>query len=55
MPKFSKIVYLRWEETGRGEEPFLVASTTPDGEDGEKVAVYSLDCIKTRKITEELV
>lgn len=55
MPKFPKTVYVRWESPGPGEEPFLLASEIPDGEDGEKVALYSLDCVKTRKITESLV
>jgi len=55
MPKFHKTIYVRWEEAGRGEEPFMTAATTPDGEDGEKVGIYTLTEIKTCKIVESLV
>lgn len=55
MPKFPKVIYVRWEEPGRDEDPFMTAATTADGEDGEKVAIYELKQIKTKKIVESLI
>ena len=55
MPKFPKLIYVRWEETGGDEEPFMCAATTPEAEDGEKVAIYTLKEIKTKKVVESLV
>lgn len=51
---FPKVVYVRIEKDSRGEEEYMVASETADGENGERVGVYTLKEIKKRKIVESL-
>lgn len=52
--KFPKKIYIRREKDLQGSD-FILASDTPDGEDGEKVGVYELVEVKKRRITETLV
>lgn len=52
--KLPKTVYVRIEKENSGYE-YLVATESPDGENGERVGVYQLKEIKTRKIQESLV
>jgi len=54
MPKFPKTVYVKWEPSDN-EPPYLSASERPDGEDGEKVGIYILKEIKTRRVVKTLV
>ena len=53
MPKFPKLIYVKWEPC-TCEPPYLAASKTPDGEDGEKIAIYVLKEIKTQRVVESL-
>ncbi len=51
---FPRLIYVKWELC-HNEDPYLVASKTPDGEDGDKVAIYVLKEVKTRRVVESLV
>jgi len=53
MPKFPKQIYVRWEPCA-DDSPYMVASKSPDGEDGEKVAIYTLKEVKTQRVRESL-
>ena len=53
MPKFPKMIYVRWEPC-HNDLPYLAASQVPDGEAGEKVGVYVLKEIKTKRVVESL-
>lgn len=56
MPKFPKMIYVRWEEARAGEEPFLTAGTDiEESENNEKVAIYQLVEVKVKRVTHELV
>ena len=52
--KFPKTLYVRIESDPGGES-YFIATVEPDGEHGDKVGVYQLVTMKTRKITEELI
>lgn len=54
MPKFPKTLYVKWEPCANSPR-YLDASKTPDGEDGESVAIYILKEIKTKRVVETLV
>ncbi len=54
MKKFPGTIYVVWD--GELEEEYLVANEDPVGiGDGEKVGVYELQEVKTKKVTDELV
>lgn len=53
MPNFPKIIYVRWEPSAN-EDPYLLGFKSPDGEDGEKVAIYVLKEVKTQRVRESL-
>lgn len=53
--KFNKTIYVRIEKETNSEEEYLVATTSPDGGNGEKVGIYELKEVKVMKITEQLV
>ncbi len=46
-----KQIYVKWD----GDPQYLDASDTPHGEDGDKIGIYQLVEVKTKKITQELV
>lgn len=50
--KFPKEIYVRIEKDGG--EMLMVASESPEGEDGEAVGVYRLQEVKKLHITSEL-
>lgn len=52
--KLPKTLYVRIEKDTDGSDLFF-PTKTPDGYDGEKVGVYRLVEVKTRKIVESLV
>lgn len=55
MPKFPKVLYAYWDEPENGE-PILLAAVDSDGlTDGEKVGVYELKDVKTKRVVESLV
>ena len=52
--KFPVVVYARWEGA-TAEEPFLIVDyPEAGGVDGEKVAIYELREVKTKKVYESL-
>ena len=53
MPKFPKTIYVRWIPC-ENEAPYMTTSKVPDGEDGEKVAIYVLKEVKTQRVRESL-
>lgn len=54
MKKFPKQIYVRWKEP-KDDDAFLVAAETlEDGEDGEKVAIYILKEVKTKRVVDSL-
>ena len=55
MPRFPKVIYVQWEPPGSRDEPYITAAEIPDGLDGERVAIYELKEVKTKKIVESLV
>ena len=52
--KFPKKMYVRFEKPDF-EEGYFLASKNPDGERGNKIAIYELKEIKTLVIKEELI
>ena len=52
---FPKTLYVRIEEDRNSDEEYLIASQKPEGENGERVAIYQLVEVKKRKIEESLV
>ena len=52
--KHPKTLYVTIESDHDGES-YFDCSSTPHGEHGDKVGIYQLVTVKTRKITEELV
>ena len=53
MPKFPTTIYVRWEPCAH-QDPCLAASKSPEGEDGEQVAIYTLQEVKTQRVRESL-
>ena len=51
--KLSKKIYIR-QELDHGQT-LLLASASPEGEDGDEIGIYELVDIKKLKITESLV
>lgn len=55
MLKFPKQIYVKREEDTDGSS-YLLADETPDTiEDGEKVAIYELREVQTKRVTHTLI
>ena len=52
--KFPTGLYVHWEEP-EGGTPYPAADEEPTGEDGQRIAIYELKQVKTKKIVESLV